>query len=61
MERATHDGLIYIDITIPDFQIEAAVRIGANPRFVVDSCPKVGTREVRYCTKDHPKNVKILN
>ena len=39
MERPAHDGFINIDITIPDFQVEPAIRIGANPGFVVNSCP----------------------
>ena len=39
MERPAHDRFINIDITIPDFQVEPAIRIGANPGFVVNSCP----------------------
>ena len=39
MECPTYNGFINIDIAIPDFQVEAAIRIGANPRFVVNSCP----------------------
>jgi hypothetical protein len=39
VECPTHNGFIYINITIPDFQVEAAIRISANPRFVVNSCP----------------------
>jgi hypothetical protein len=45
VEVAAHDGLVNIDITIPDFQVEAAVRVGADPGFVVNGCPltaKVG-------------------
>ena len=41
MECPAHNGFIYIDITIPDFQVVAAIRIGANPCFVVDGCPLV--------------------
>jgi hypothetical protein len=33
MHRAAHDRLIPIDITVPDFKIETAIRIGANPGF----------------------------
>jgi len=33
------NGFIYIHITIPDFQVKPAIRVGANPCFVVDSCP----------------------
>jgi hypothetical protein len=32
VHRATHDRLVSIDITVPDFQVKAAIRIGANPR-----------------------------
>ena len=39
VECPTHNGFIYINIAIPDFQIEATIRISANPRFVVNSCP----------------------
>ncbi len=39
MERAAHNGFINIDVAIPDFQVEATVRVGANPGFVVNSCP----------------------
>jgi len=39
MARPANNGFIYIHITIPDFQVEAAIRIGANPCFVVNSCP----------------------
>jgi hypothetical protein len=39
VERPAHDRFINIDITIPDFQVESAIRIGANPGFVVNSCP----------------------
>lgn len=39
MERSAHNGFINIDITIPDFEVESAVRIGANPGFIVNSCP----------------------
>lgn len=41
MECPAHNGFIYIDITIPDFQVVAAIRIGANPCFVVDGCPLI--------------------
>ena len=33
MQRAAHDGLISINITVPDFQVETAIRVGANPGF----------------------------
>ncbi len=37
VERSTHNGLINIDITIPDFQVETTIRSGADPGFVVNS------------------------
>jgi hypothetical protein len=39
MECPTHNGFINIDIAIPDFQVETAVRIGADPCFIMNSCP----------------------
>jgi hypothetical protein len=39
VECPAHNGFINIDITIPDFQVESAIRIGANPGLVVNSCP----------------------
>ena len=39
MERSAHEGFINIDIPIPDFQVKATIRIGANPGFVMNSCP----------------------
>ena len=39
MERPAHNRFIKVNITVPDFQVKAAIRIGANPSFVVDSCP----------------------
>jgi len=41
MECPAHNGFIYIDVTIPDFQVETTIRIGANPRFVVNGCPLI--------------------
>ena len=35
----THNGFIKVDITIPDFQVKTAIRAGANPGLVVNSCP----------------------
>lgn len=35
----THDRLIYVDITVSDLYIETAIRIDANPRFVMHRCP----------------------
>ena len=39
MERAAHNGFIEIDIAIPDFQVKAAIRIGANPGLILNICP----------------------
>jgi len=38
-ECPAHNGFVNIDITIPDFQVVTAIRIGANPGFVVNGCP----------------------
>jgi hypothetical protein len=39
MQRTAHNGLVEINITVPDFQIKAAFRIGANPGFIVNFSP----------------------
>ena len=39
MKRPAHNRFVKINITVPDFQVEAAIRIGANPGFVVNNCP----------------------
>lgn len=36
VQHSAHDGFIDVDITIPDFQIIAALRIGANPGLVMN-------------------------
>jgi len=36
MQHPIHDWLVDIDIAVPDFQVEAAFRIGTNPRLVMD-------------------------
>jgi hypothetical protein len=38
MHGAAHDGLIYINITISDLEIETARGISTDPGFVVDCC-----------------------
>jgi len=38
-ECPTDNGFINIDIAIPDLQVETAIRISANPGFVMNSCP----------------------
>jgi len=38
VKRPTHNGFVEINVTIPDFQVETAIRIGANPCFIFDSC-----------------------
>ena len=37
MQRAAHDRLVDIDVTIPDFKVKTAFGVGANPGFIVDS------------------------
>jgi hypothetical protein len=39
VECPADNGFVNINITIPDFQVETAIRIGANPCFVVNGCP----------------------
>ena len=34
-----HDGLVNVNVAIPDFQVETTIRIGANPCLVVNRCP----------------------
>ena len=36
---AAHYGFIYIHIAVPDFQVVTAIRVGANPCFVVNIRP----------------------
>ena len=48
MECAAHDRFVSIDVTIPDFQVEAAIRIGANPGLELNRCPlaaEIGQRD----------------
>ena len=37
VHSSTHDGLINIYITVPDFQVKPALRVGADPCFVLDA------------------------
>ncbi|OGN90882.1 MAG: hypothetical protein A2158_06270 [Chloroflexi bacterium RBG_13_46_14] len=39
VQSAAHYGLIDINITVPDLQVVAAIRVGTNPRFVVNIRP----------------------
>ena len=48
MERSAHDGFINIDIAVPDFQVKTAIRIGANPGFVLNICPLTTEIGQRY-------------
>ena len=34
-----HDWLVPVYFTIPDLQVEITIRVGADPRFVIDRCP----------------------
>lgn len=45
MSRFADNRLIDIDITIPDFQVIATIRVSANPCFVVNGCAL--TTEIR--------------
>lgn len=49
---AAHNGFIYIDVAIADFQIKTALRIGADPCFVFDGsalAPEVRERDKVAC------------
>jgi hypothetical protein len=35
MTHATNDGFVQIKVAIPDFEVEAAIRVGTNPSLVV--------------------------
>jgi hypothetical protein len=39
MQCAAHNWLIDINIAVPDFQIETALWVCANPGFIVNCCP----------------------
>jgi hypothetical protein len=39
MQCPADNGFVNINVTVPDFQVETTIRIGANPRFVVNGCP----------------------
>ncbi len=39
MNCTADNGLVNINVTIPDFQVESTIRIGANPCFVVNRRP----------------------
>jgi hypothetical protein len=38
MHSSAAYGFIEVYVTVPDFDVEPAIRIGAYPRFVVHSC-----------------------
>jgi len=47
MHGATYHWLVYIDVTIPYFEVETTSGVGTHPRLVVDCCPlaaKIGQR-----------------
>jgi len=39
VQCTTHNGLVKVNITIPDLQVEATFRVGANPGFIVNRSP----------------------
>jgi hypothetical protein len=45
VERSTDNRFVNIDITVPDFQVEPAIRVGAYPGLVVNGCAL--TAEIR--------------
>ena len=47
MHYAADDRLVNIDVSIPDFEVEATIGVSAHPRFIVDwraLTPKVRQR-----------------
>jgi hypothetical protein len=45
VQRPADYGFVDIDVTVPDFEVKTAIRIGANPGFVMNGRPltaKVG-------------------
>jgi hypothetical protein len=36
VRQTAHNRLVPVDITVPDFQVIAAIGIGANPRLIMD-------------------------
>ena len=48
MACPTHNGFVNINIPIPDLQVEAAIRVSANPGFVVNSCPLIAEIRQRH-------------
>jgi hypothetical protein len=45
VECPADNGFVNINITVPDFQVETTIRVGANPCLVMNGCPL--TAEVR--------------
>jgi len=39
MQRAAHDGLVEVDIAVPNFEVEAALRVGADPGLIPNRGP----------------------
>ena len=39
VDGPAHNGLVYIDVSIADFDIEPAIRVGAHPGLIMDGCP----------------------
>jgi hypothetical protein len=39
MQRPADNGFVHVNVTVPDFQVETAIRIGANPCFVMNGGP----------------------
>ena len=39
VDGPAHNGLVYVDVPIADFDIEPAIGVGAYPGLIVDGCP----------------------
>jgi hypothetical protein len=60
------DGLVNVNITIPDFQVETTIRIGANPCLVVNGCPltakiRQGHQVSRFALLAFRKTVRVFH
>ena len=48
MECPAHNGFINIDVAVPDFKVETAIRIGAGPCLVMNSRSLTAKIRQRY-------------
>lgn len=48
MHRPVQNRLVYIDIAVPDFEVEATIRVGTDPRLIMDCCALATEVRQRY-------------